>query len=123
MIIRIAEPIELWDGSQPIEKSVQDFANERDWSLYDLRGRDAPSPQRVLAAFYGNRKGPKPRHHPRYVIFDEAALLATGGRLERSPAIFSWPDDVSAAHVDLLDLRTTLAPCLPPTIGGDSSSK
>lgn len=53
--LRIAEPIELWDGTG--RDPATDLAAQPDWSLYEV---GELSPVAIIAAFFGNRTGHSP---------------------------------------------------------------
>lgn len=97
MYLRIAEPIELWDGTG--DDPAADLAAQPDWSLYEVGDL---SPITIVASFFGNRTGHNPMRAIGYVLFTEAELLATGGTIHVVPATFGWPPEVVAAHRDLV---------------------
>ena len=96
MYLRVAEPIEMWDGTG--EDAARDLAEQPDWSVFEV---GELSPATILASFYGNRTGHGPMRFA-YVSFTQTELLSTGGWLAAIPAFFDWPPEVSAAHRDLL---------------------
>jgi hypothetical protein len=100
--LRVADPIEQWDGSQSVEETIAALCEERQWSHFLLDGVTATD---VLVAFYGNRKSPSPRRDPGYVVFTEKELTDSGGVLRQAPASFNWPGNVAAAHFDLIDFH------------------
>ena len=97
MYLRIAEPIELWDGTGG--DPAADLAAQPDWSLYEV---GELSPVAIVAAFFGNRTGHNPMRAIGYVLFTERELLATGGGIHVAPATFRWPPEIVAAHRDLM---------------------
>lgn len=97
VFLRIAEPIELWDGTGG--DPAAELAEQPDWSLYEV-GDLAPST--IVASFYGNRTGHNPMRGIGYVLFTKAELLATGGTINIVAATFGWPPEVVAAHRDLI---------------------
>lgn len=97
MYLRIAEPIELWDGTSG--DLAAELAAQPDWSLFEV---GTLTPASIVASFYANRTGHQPRRPIGYVLFTQTELLATGGTLRQSPAHFGWPPEISAAHRDLV---------------------
>lgn len=97
MYLRIAEPIELWDGTSGDPAAV--LAAQPDWSIYEV---GALSPIAIVASFFGNRTGHHPMRSTGYVLFTEAELLATGGTIHIVPATFGWPPEIATAHRDLM---------------------
>jgi hypothetical protein len=95
--LRIAEPIELWDGTGGDPSA--DLAAQPDWSLYEVG--ELP-PVAIVAAFFGNRTGHNPMRSIGYVLFTDTELLATGGTIHVAPATFGWPPEIVAAHRDLM---------------------
>ena len=97
MYLRIAEPIELWDGTSG--DPAADLASQADWSLYEV---GTLTPVSIVASFFGNRTGHAPMRPTAYVLFTPDELLATGGTLHPVPSNFGWPPEVVAAHRDLV---------------------
>jgi hypothetical protein len=95
--LRIAEPIEQWDGTG--EDPAAELAAQPDWSLYEV---GTLSPVAIVATFFGNRSGHNPMRPTGYVLFTEAELLATGGAIHVAPANFEWPPEIADAHRDLM---------------------
>jgi hypothetical protein len=100
--LRIASPIELWDGTATREERAASLANEPDWSLYQIGSISART---AVAAYWGNRTGHAPLHDPGYVLLPEDALTSFG-RVIPARASFTWPPEVSSAHHDLVEHTT-----------------
>ena len=98
---RVANQLELWDGTKSPAEVAHALAGEKSWSLF-LR-MDSLDPIAVLAAFYGWRSGRGPLHDYAYVVFTEVELKLSGGILIRTPEHFTygWPPEVRDAHYDL----------------------
>ena len=97
MYLRIAEPIELWDGTSG--DPAADLAAQPDWSIYEV---GTLSPIAIVASFFGNRTGHNPMRPTGFVLFTEAELLATGGTIHVVSATFQWPTEIVTAHRDLM---------------------
>jgi hypothetical protein len=98
VFLRIADPIELWDGTKKADECALALAGEEDWSLF-LVSPELQPPE-ILAAYYGNRRGYGPVCAG-YLLIPESVLLMTNGGLHQSAAMFDWPPEVRDAHYSL----------------------
>jgi len=100
LYLRVAHPIEHWDGTIPADNLAEQLAAETSWSLFMLAHVE---PLTVLGAFYGWRTGPGPRTDCGYHVFTDTELAVASPSLRHTPQNWThgWPPDVRDSHYDL----------------------
>ncbi len=110
--LRVLQPLDPWldDGPGSSEARVANLAGQYPTISVVLMNAGC-DPTTALASFYGTRRPPDPARFG-YVLLDEDAIVAAGGRLSQTATNLGWPPEYSAAHHDIGDEALAVAQSL-----------
>lgn len=95
---RVLQPADPWINDCPEDERVANFSGGGSTSVAAV---EICSPLRVLASFYGMRRGHVPLKG-RYIDFTRSEAERQGGVLRSSDADPPWPDDYNRAHHEIV---------------------